>query len=176
MSDFTKLFAKLDKLQNYLENQVPTIIGVEGVNHFKQSFVNQGFEDERIEKWDDVKRRNQSSQWYGFQYGSRANRPGRQRRKPNSQTNYSPAATRRPILSGETQDLFNSIKWQRVANGIQFTAGTKYAKIHNEGGKIRVFGKRSATMPKRQFMGDSKVLRDRLGRMVTADIKRILNT
>jgi phage gpG-like protein len=176
MSDFTKLFKKLDALQNYVEKQLPTIIGVEGLNHFKQSFVNQGFEDERIEKWDEVKRRDANSDWHGFSYGSRANRPGRQRRRRDSQTNYSPAATRRPILSGETQNLMGSLKWQQVSGGVLFTAGTKYAKIHNEGGKMKVFGKHSATMPKRQFMGDSKVLRDRLGRMVSSDIKRILNS
>lgn len=176
MSDFKQLMAKLDKLEQYFSKTLPTIIGVEGLNHFKDSFVKQGFTDETFEKWKDVKRRDASSSWHGFQYGSNANRPGRKRRKQSSQTNYSPAATERPILSGQTQNLFGSLKWRSEGKSIIFTAGTPYAKIHNEGGKMRVFGKASATMPQRKFMGDSKVLRDRLGRMVNEDIKRILNS
>lgn len=44
-TDFSKLNAKIDKLAKYIENDASTRIGVEAVNHFKQSFENQGFTD-----------------------------------------------------------------------------------------------------------------------------------
>lgn len=56
MADFSKLHQKIKKIERYLEHSVPTIIGVEAVNHFKESFTNEGFTDTSIVKWDNVKR------------------------------------------------------------------------------------------------------------------------
>lgn len=159
MADFKKLEDKLKRMERYLENDLPTIIGGEAVNHFKDSFQNQGFTDKTLERWPDVKRRDPHSPWHGFKVGQR----------------FSSAAASRPILSGETQNLIHSLRWQKTTNGVLITAGTKYAKIHNEGGAMKVFGRGGHTMPKRQFMGDSKVLRERIIKSIKTDIKRILS-
>lgn len=173
-ANFQSIHQKINRLRNYVENDMPRIIGVEAVNHFKQSFVNQGFTDENLDKWPEVERRKQDSDWYGFKYGSRVAKPGKKRRKDNSITNYSPAATQRPILSGTTQELMNSLRWQKLGTGVLITSGTKYSKIINEGGAMKVFGRSGHTMPKRQFMGRSALLINKINRIVITDMKNIL--
>ncbi len=176
MSDFSKIFQKIKKVENYLNNNVPTIIGVEAVNHFKESFENQGFTDKNLEKWDDVKRRDSSSRWHGFEYGSNANRVGVKRRKESAMSNYSHAATARPILSGQSQNLFNSLRWEKNGRGALITAGTPYAQIQNEGGDIKVFGKHASKIPRRQFMGPSQQLINRLTTKINNDVIKILKS
>jgi phage gpG-like protein len=46
-----KLVAILNELNQFIENDIPVIIGVEAVNHFKQSFINDGFTDTSLTKW-----------------------------------------------------------------------------------------------------------------------------
>ncbi len=172
MSDFQKSIQKTTEAINYFKNKVPTIMGVEAVNHFKDSFQNQGYTDKNLEKWEEVKRR-ETGRWKGFQYGSTVARPGQKRRKEGSQTNYSPAAEQRAILSGNTLELMNSIDWEKTADGIRVYSNSIYAKIHNQGGNMKVFGKTSSVMPKRQFMGKSEVLSKKLREIILRDLKNI---
>lgn len=46
-----ELVRRLNAAVEYFENDVPIVIGVEAVNHFKESFTNEGFEDKGVEKW-----------------------------------------------------------------------------------------------------------------------------
>lgn len=174
MADFSQIHKKLKDLEKYLSNDLPKKIGIEAVNHFKKSFQDQGFTDKSLEKWDDVKRRDASSSWYGFQYRAKSSRPGSTRRKEGSTTNYSPAATKRPILTGETGQLKDSIDWLAVGRRIEITASTAYSKIQNEGGDIKVFGKASGQITVRKFMGDSEALRQRINKIIENDLNMIL--
>lgn len=174
MADFSQIHKKLKDLEKYLSNDLPKKIGIEAVNHFKKSFQDQGFTDKSLEKWDDVKRRDASSSWYGFQYRAKSSRPGSTRRKEGSTTNYSPAATKRPILTGETGQLKDSIDWLAVGRRIEITASTAYSKIQNEGGDIKVFGKASGQITARKFMGDSEALRQRINKIIENDLNMIL--
>lgn len=174
MADFDKIKARLKLVDDYLRTKAPTIMGVEAVNHFKQSFVNQGFTDTNLQKWEEVERRKPSSRWYGFQYGSTAAKDGSKRRKPGSQTNWSNAATSRPILSGTTQDLMNSIDWEKTATGIRVYAEGAQAKLINQGGPMKVFGRSGKTMPKRQFIGKSETMRKRIAAELLKDIHNLL--
>lgn len=172
--DFTKLYAKINKLHDYLENQAPTVIGVEAVNHFKESFQKQGFTDAGLKKWDDVKRRDPDSSWHGFKYKSKIARPNKKRKNEDSTTNYAPSAAGRPILSGETQELMQSISWEKHGRGALITAATPYAQVQNEGGDIKIFGKTPAKIKARQFMGQSIILKRKITKEITNDIKKIL--
>lgn len=173
MADFKKLEAKLRKLNDYFDGKIQTRIGVESVNHFQESFENQGFTDSSLQKWEEVERRKPESSWYGFKYKGTAKKPGSKSRGGKF-TNYSPAATKRPILSGETQNLMNGIRWRANGKSVEVTANTKYAEIINEGGNMRIFGKHPAKMPKRQFMGKSKVLNEKIEKKVLQDLKKIM--
>ncbi|MCT4559820.1 MAG: hypothetical protein N4A41_00430 [Crocinitomicaceae bacterium] len=175
-ADFKKIYRFINSLERYLKEDVYTVIGVEAVNHFQDSFHNQGFTDKGLRKWKDVKRRQPSSSWYGFQYKSKVRRPGTKQRKDGAITNFSPAATKRPILSGTTQELLNSIEFRSYPSQkrVVIFSDVEYAKIHNEGGPMRVFGKGNAIMPKRKFIGESQVLIRKIQRKVDRDINHII--
>lgn len=180
--DSRRLLRKLEKLDRYMERDAPRVMGTEGVQYFKQSFEKQAWEGR---KWKESKRRKKSSRWYGFQYGARTvppnNHPkrrgaksGYKRRKPNAITNYSPAAGKRKTLSGLTGDLKESIDYRTTRRGAEVYSDVPYAAVHNEGGYARRFGGKLFRMPRRQFMGDSPRLRQKIHREMARDIKRIL--
>lgn len=182
MGDFSEIELKLKKLRKFLEKDIYIILGEEAVNHFQESFDNEGFTDKTLKKWDDVKRRDSNSSWYGFKYGSKAKKPANhpsrngtkrkyKKRKDSPTTNYSPAATKHKILRGSTGDLKQSIAYKISGRKVHVFSDKKYAKVQNEGGKIKVFGNASATLPKRQFMGRS----DALKRKIKKEWKRELN-
>ncbi len=174
MKHFQNIIQKLDRVQQYLENDALDVIGIEAVNHFKDSFQKEGFTDTSLEKWKEVKRTDSASPWYGFKYKSTASRPGQNRKKEGGTTNYSDAATKRPILSGETQELLNAFEVRKSSRSVTVFNTKIYAQIHNEGGAMKVFGKLGSKMPKRQFMGKSAVLKAKLEKEITRDILRIL--
>lgn len=167
------MVAKVARAKLFLQHEAQTIAGVESVNFYKENFTNQGFTDKQLEKWEEVERRKPQSRWRGFQYGSNANN-GTKKRKAGAATNYSPAAEKRPILTGPTQELMHSIRWEKTANGIRVYSDKVYAKLHNEGGPMKVFGRHSATMPKRQFIGPSKALNEKLKQLLLEQLKTIL--
>lgn len=160
-ADFKDINTKIAKIKTYLGRSIFEVIGTESVKHFRESFRNQGFTDNNLSKWPDVKRRDPNSSWYGFKYGNKRN--------------FSDAATRRPILS-DTKELEESINYRvnTSARKVIVSSDKIYAKIHNEGGTVRVFGKASAKMPKRQFMGDSKALVRKLEKEIINDLNNIL--
>jgi phage gpG-like protein len=169
MSDFTKLKEKINKLKKYVETHVPTIVGVEAVNHFKESFDKGGFTGDSFQPWENSKRRDSSSKWYGFQY------KGEKQVKGAKKANTSEAAKSRPTLTGESLELANAIDWIKTGNTIKIIASKAYSKIHNEGGTMKVFGKATTTMPKRQFIGASSVLKAKIEKIIEKDIKKILD-
>lgn len=173
MANFQNVIKKTEQAIRYLQNDAKTIIGVEAVNFYKESFENQGFTDTSLKKWEDVKRRDLESPWRGFQYGATVPRPKQKRHKKNAMTNYSPAAEQRPILSGQTQELMNGIRWERTAQGVRVYAEAVYAKIHNEGGEMSIFGKKRTTMPQRQFMGKSQKLTEKITEIIKKDLQKI---
>lgn len=175
MSQLDPIFRKLRALEDFLKNDVPHIVGVEAQRHFRDSFRNQGFTDKGLKKWPEVKRRKADSSWYGFKYGSKTKRPGRKRKKPDSITNYSPSATKRPILTGDTMELQNSITYRVGRNKVVLISDKKYAKPQNEGASIRVFGKSSAKLPARKFMGNSHVLVETLRNQFITRSRKILD-
>ncbi len=162
---------KLIREVNLMKNDIMDIAGTEAENHFKESFDNEGFTDSSLEKWKSVKRTDKNSGWYGFQYKSKQKRPGRKSKK-GSITNFSKARTKAPVLSGDTQELMNAITYQRRGWALVFGNPKEYAKIINDGGKMKIFGKHGATMPSRKFMGNSKVLEDQITTVIVEEMKR----
>lgn len=142
MPDFEGMFRAIVK-------QAPTFASIEAEKFFKRSFLNQGFTDRALVKWDERKD---------------DTRPG-------------------GAVLTSTGNLRDSIQIAKVSQKqVALINGAPYAKIHNEGGRIRVvqyirphtrnnlFGrgiraqiqahsrKVDFTMPKRQFMGHSETL------------------
>ncbi|HSW64964.1 MAG TPA: phage virion morphogenesis protein [Dissulfurispiraceae bacterium] len=184
--DFRKIEQSVRRLHRYMENRVPRIVGTEAVNHFKESFDNQAFTDLNPSAWKPAKRTRPYSPWFGFEAGARtrvpANHPRRggkgkyKARKPNPITNYSPAAIRRKTLSGATGDLRDSIQYRIEGNSVFVFSNLPYAQVHNTGGNISVFGRKTTRLPQRQFIGQSIKLTARVKHLVMKDINIVLNT
>ena len=187
MSDFKHLSDKFKRLQRYAARDMQRKIGIESRKFFKENFVKQGFVDQHLEKWPSAKRRLKTSVWYGFQYGAKTpppnNHPRRRHakkpykaRKAGAITNYSPAATKRKTLSGLTGDLKDSLEYRIVnKNLVVVESNLPYAKVLNDGGEIKVFGKKTVQLKPRKFLGKSRALENKLKKMIQRDINRILN-
>lgn len=182
--DIKKLPADLDKklrkLQRVMRSNLPHIVGVEAVAHFKENFRRGGFVNGGLQKWADVKRRDPTSRWYGFEYKGekRTHYPdtsgGKSRKKKAQKSlNYSQTATRRSVLTSKRNYLMNATQYRTNADKVTIYNDAPHAEIHNEGGTFKVFGKASATMPKRQFMGESRELNKKIETEITRQIDRI---
>ncbi len=162
IDDFYKQFgARMREVRQYVEgNEVKDIMGVEAVNHFKESFDNEGFKDKSVKKWTDVKRRDPGSPWYGH----------------SGQTGkFSNSRTKAKILSGETGELKESISYVKTATGARISNDTPYASVHQFGEKSKIYGKKEFTMIARPFMGKSVVLKAAIERKIKNRIKNIIS-
>ncbi len=184
--DIAKYFKKSSAaLRLYASKDLPRIVGIEALNHFKKSFDNGGFTDRSLKKWTPSKRTQSSSEWYGFEYRATTRIPNAhprrvdakkkyKARKENPITNYSKAAIKRKTMNGYTGDLKESLYYSIEPNKVVVRSDLAYATVHNEGGSAQVFGKKSFTMPKRQFAGESETLDSIIAKIVSEDIERIL--
>lgn len=161
MKNLTEFNRKLKQLINFIKIDLPHIVGTEAINHYKQSFIDEGFTDKTLMKWQNVKRRDPSSKWYGF--------------SPYTKKHFSVAATTRKILSGiNAEGLYESINFKTEQDRIIIYSDKPYAKVHNEGGTAKIFGKKLFQMPKRQFIGKSYMLDEKIEKSITKKIDKIL--
>lgn len=162
------LEAKTRELHILVQRDIPRVIGVEAKEHFVDSFRQGGFVNRGLQPWPDVKRRDPDSPWYGFEYTgekrayygfSRDAKTGKTHKaKKQKRLNYSENATKRAVLTSRQNRLMNSIANDTTAGQAEVYTTEPHAKLHNEGGEFLVFGKHRATMPARQFMGESEEL------------------
>ncbi len=189
-SDMKKNFnivGNFARLQQYIANDAPRIMGIEAVNHFKESFEKGGFTDRSFVPWHIAKRLDSSSPWFGFQYRARVatpdNHPKRKgakraykARKVNPITNFSPAATKRKTLTGLTGDLADSLHYLTRNGKAIVRSNLAYANIQNKGGYIKIFGKKSVYLRPRKFVGYSYQLQNRIHNILKQDIDKILRS
>ena len=156
IEEFIKVLEQQQKeASDFIENRLPHIVGVEAVNFYTESFQNEGFTDETLEPWVEVKRRQNPT------------RPDR-------------AKASRKILTGDTGDLGRSIEYKAGAGETKIISDTMgagsdkdYAAPHNEG--TNTAGRnRNTTIPKRQFIGKSKTLNKKIIEETTDDLKKML--
>jgi hypothetical protein len=107
INEFNRTLAdKMKKVQDWVQGEdIKDILGVEAVSHYKESFENEGFKDEEtIQKWQEVKRRDPDSAWHGH----------------SGQTGkFSQARTIAKILSGETGELKNALTYVKIDKGVR---------------------------------------------------------
>ena len=154
IEEFAKQFeSRMKEVNEFIQgDEVKTIMGVEAVNHYKESFANEGFTDKTLEKWQEVERRKPSSEWY---------RKGK-------------ASAGRKILSGETKELQQSTNYTYIADGVRITNATPYASVHQFGEMAKIFGQKEFTMKARPFFGPSVVMVDNIKTKITNEIKNKL--
>jgi len=154
ISDFAAQFSeKMKAVNDFIQgDEIKDIMGVESVNHYKDSFKNEGFTDKTLEKWQEVERRKPASDWY----------------------NKGKASAGRKILSGETKELAQSTSYTYISDGVRVTNATPYASVHQNGEMAKIFGKKEFTMKARPFIGKSAVLKENIETKIVSEIKNIL--
>jgi phage gpG-like protein len=125
---------------NNLKGTLPTLLGNDAVNFFKNSFRKQGWEDEGMQRWKPRKGEVNA----GISRVSKKSGSGR-------------------AILVKSGDLKKSIivelaNWRKI----RITSNLPYAAIHNEGLKGSAWGKHPFQMPKRKFMGRSRKLHNNL--------------
>lgn len=175
------------RVEHFIQHDLPRIAGKMGEDEFRENFHREGFRNNGIRPWPEVKRRKKDSPWYGFQYkGERRTsvavrkdkKTGKyMRSKKQRKLNFSQAATQRRILTGPDSNLMNSIRVREASPG-RVVIGTDlpYAEVHNEGGYIRIFGKKKVKVPRRQFIGESRELMDELEKALLERVDVIVDS
>ncbi|WP_291587804.1 phage virion morphogenesis protein [Bacteroides sp.] len=172
------------EIKRYVSTNLPRTAGKMAVDEFRENFHRQGFRNNGLHRWPDVKRRDPSSPWYGFQYKGehrtsvrivRDRKTGKTRRSQSqSKLNFSNSATKRGILIGPGSNLMRSVTVrQATAQRVAIGTDLPYAEVHNEGGYIRVFGKAKVKVPKRQFIGESRELMQAIEKKFLREVDRI---
>lgn len=160
MADLEDLQRLLNKAAEEMPQKVLRIFEVEGLKFIKKNFQDQGFNDGGLEKWKprktvDTKGRDLTRY--------RTNRRGSE----GSLTRFGQKEIGRAILTGHNtggDKLRNSFQARRESQAVVFFTYKEYAEYHNEG---------TANLPKRQFMGPSKYLDDRIERKVKIELDKL---
>lgn len=150
-NQFAKYLLDTSKaVEDYINNDAPDIMGKMAVDHFTEGFQNEGFTDEKFEKWEEVKRRTNPKNWHYVTKG-----------KNKGDRISGSAYAARKILTGDTADLGMSIDFKRGNAETTVFSDKDYSEAHNEGTN-NAGRNRSVTIPKRKFIGDSKVLNENI--------------
>lgn len=166
------MLAQLAQAKDYLQNDVYDVVGVEAVKHFKGNFEEEGFVDRTTQKWASRKTKRQGS--------------------TNGQK----------VLS-KSGELAESIDYEAQKPAVIIKTDKPYAEIHNKGGEIEVTAKmrkyfwamhkeakvmgdaemadqwkglalaKKIVMPKREFMGESDVLNEKIAAKIIRDLNNI---
>jgi len=144
--------AELSRLIAY---DLPRIIGREAVKHFKLNFQNEGWERD---PWPEVKRRQAEAAKKG---------------KKGQLLTRQPASFTRKILTGKTGDLGRSIQYTPENAKVTIHTELIYAAVHNFG--LKAGRGKGFTMPKRQFIGDSEELNDKIKDIIETKVNIIFN-
>ena len=149
-----KILNDLKRFEAKIPEMVSNMGGI-ALNHFTKSFANQGFTDTTLEKWQPRKRT-------------------RYRTRSGKEVDD----TTRGILIGKgSGNLRRSLKRVSLGRyGVIITSNLPYAKIHNDGLMGRAWGKYAFKMPKRQFVGYSRVMNAKIESKIHSIIKKVLPT
>lgn len=160
--EFSRQFPeKMQRIKDFVKTDAKEILGTEAIEHFRESFKNEGFTDETLSKWPEVERRKDDSEWYGH----------------SGQTGkFSAARTTAKILTGETNELHNAFSYVHTEAGVKVINDKPYANVHQSGLPAKIYGKKSFTMLRRQFVGRSKVMVQKINAELKNRILEILKS
>jgi phage gpG-like protein len=168
MKNLTDLLNDYKKFSNDfmdLYNKAPYYVGEIALKHIQGNFDNQGFDNGK-EKW---------VEW------SDATKNFYNKRKLGTKGTVTMANKKKGAkILYQTGDLYDSIDFE--VNGHTAWVGIdknmsdiiKYAKIHNEGGHFKMFGKWDKIMPRRKFLGWSKDLQTKVRTSIISRINILM--
>lgn len=154
------LIANQKQIKSFVNNIAPDLIGDAAVNHFKENFDKEGFVDDQLKPWKEVKRRQKESTWYEFD----ASKPPK----------YRSTKRGKDKILKDTNHLQDSIDYETKQHKVIIYSDLPYAAVHNYGQNAKIFGKKSFKMPKRQFIGRSRQLDKKIIKMLTSEMDKII--
>ena len=140
------------ELERWMNQDAPRIFGKTAVDIYTRNFRMEGFVNNGLQPWPEVKRRQEGTMGKG-------------------------AAGTRKILTGETGNLGRAFDYQPgdgqviIYNDARSAGGFPYGKVHQEGATDAGRG-RSTVIPKRQIIGQSA----ELDRLINMEISRKLKS
>ena len=146
------LTSKNPEIQKMVSDTWPRKAGITAVNQFKENYRMGGFLDKARTPWKRTKR----------QDNPKLTKSG----KSAASSTYGPLLSARRHLMQETKCDF------RDGEAI-IQNNTPYASVHNEGG--RAGRGHSAFIPKRQFIGTSQTLGEKIIKMIVKDLDKLFN-
>jgi phage gpG-like protein len=135
----------MNSISQYIANDAPRHVGKMAKDHFTENFDKEGFVDEDLHKWKEVKRR----------------------MPPVRKGVYG----KRKILKGDTNELRNSLEYRPAKRRVSITSDVVYFSVHNEG--LKAGRGKGFMMPKRQMVGDSEKLDSMIEKRLTKDINQL---
>lgn len=132
------------ELKRAMQRTIPVKVGREAKDHFQDNFLKGGFVNNGLHPWP---------------------RSKRQGKAKGSKGSY------KTLLSGRNH-LFSAIGYRVEPGKVTLSNNVPYARVHNEG--LRAGRGKGFTMPRRQFMGESHELTQKIRKTIETEIGRIL--
>ena len=168
------LIRKLKAAEEYIRNDVPVVVGVEAVNHFKESFINEGFTDRATKKWQSRKSKRSGG--------------------TNKQSVLSKSGELKDSLTYRVQGnrviISTDKKYAQIHNeGGEIKVTKQMAKyfwsqymLAKESENTELMDQwramalsKTITIPKRQYIGESEVLNQNITAKIERDLTNILS-
>ena len=135
-----------EALGRLITRTLPVKAGTIAVQHFRDNFRQEGFVDSSLQPW----------------------KPAKRKSDPKNPDN-----AYKTLLSLRN-NLYKSIQ-KKVAPGVATVyTNVPYAAAHNEGTN-RAGRNHRVRIPKRQFMGQSKQLDDKVRKMIDSEVSKVIN-
>ena len=153
--------ALISAFQKFIQDDALRIVETEALNHFQNSFVNQGFTDKSLVKWPKRK------------IPQRKGKPitGKTLEKWKAKNEG------RALLISHTSDtkgthMANSIVGEREPGKVTIIVDKPYAQVHNEG--LQAGRPPGFTMPERRFVGPSEQLEQKIQAKFEKEIDKLI--
>lgn len=140
-----ELARKQHELERCVHRTLPVKVGREAKDHFQENFRKGGFVNGGLHKWKPSKRIGKGKK----------------------------AESKYGTLLSSRNHLYSSINYVPGDAEVHIQNKVPYAAVHNEG--LRAGRGKGFQMPKRQFIGDSKELNEKVKNTIEQEIAKIIN-
>jgi phage gpG-like protein len=164
---------KLQNAKDYLQNKVPTVVGVEAVKHFKNNFQLEGFLNRVLKKWEarKIKRLGSTDNQKILSKSGELADSIDFRIQGNTIIIYSDKVYAQ--IHNEGGKITVTDKMRKYFWAMHYEAKQQSNTIAAEQYKGMALAK-IIVMPKRKYMGDSVVLDEAIVNKITRDLDKIL--
>ncbi len=197
MSNTKELERKIERMRRDIEREVndelPRKVGIVAVNHFKQNFREGGFVDGGVKPWKRTQRQNGNGT--DAKYPPLTSRRDHLMRSIQSQPGRGEVAITNPVPyaaihneggtveTGPTvTDKMRKMAWRKCYSLAGVRKGGRLPReLPPEAAKWRALAltkktrlRIRANIPQRRFMGESRELREKINKLITESINKIL--